>query len=102
MPDHTQNGLIEVACRMEHLNGALLRQLIDPLLILLMLQGIFDRYLSENLRRKCRQLIEFNLRSLRQRIPDSEYTRIEQTDNVPRVSCINYIPILCQKLLRLR
>ena len=53
-------------CRLEHLNGAFFRQLVNAFLILLMLQGIFNRHFGENLRRERRQFIEDNLSALAQ------------------------------------
>ncbi|MNJ55742.1 hypothetical protein D3C77_512570 [compost metagenome] len=66
-----------------------------------MLQSVLHRYLGKNLRREGRQLIKLNLASLAKGIPDSENTRIKQTDNITRI-CFRYdIPILGKELLRL-
>jgi len=102
LPDDAQNGLFDGPGRAEHLHRAFLRQLRKPLLILLVLHGVFHRQFGEHFRRKDGQFLEHHVPPLAQAVSQPEHARIEQTDDVPGVRLFHDFPILRQKLLRLR
>src|SRR5205085_3668082 len=94
--------LVEQPALPEDLNGALLRELLEPLPELLPPHDLSEARDREELRRKTWEPIELERLTFADRVADPEVPGVEEPDDVARVGRLDAAPLARQELLRVR